>query len=279
MKETGRIFLGILFLGAFFVSLEPVRSESFGSGTRAGEKKTLTVNGVDFTFCWCPAGEFEMGSPKSEEGRGSGERRHHVTLTQGFWLLESEVTQGMWSSVMGTTVAAQAQKATWTTDLRGVGAEYPMYYESWEEASEFCRKLGGLSGEKIVLPTESQWEYACRAGTAGAYGGTGGLAEMGWYRDNSDRTTHAVKGKNPNAWGLYDMHGNVWEWCSDWYAEDYPTGSVTDPAGPSSGSGRVYRGGGWSSLAGICRSAIRDWSFPGRRFISLGFRPALVPEL
>ena len=166
------------------------RVSRLGVGSRAGEQKTLTANGVSFTFCWCPAGEFDMGSPESEEGRYEDEDRHHVRLTQGFWLLESELTQGQWEAVMGTTVADQRDKANKDWELVGVGPHYPMYYVNWEESAEFCRKLSALTGERVQLPTESQWEYACRAGSDGPYAGTGELDEMGWYDGNSGDKAH-----------------------------------------------------------------------------------------
>ncbi|MBQ4142723.1 MAG: formylglycine-generating enzyme family protein, partial [Thermoguttaceae bacterium] len=127
------------------------------------------------------------------------------------------------------------------------------------------------------LPTEAQWEYACRAGTTGAYAGD--LGEMGWY-GSSGGGTHPVGQKKPNAWGLYDMHGNVWEWCQDWYGS-YTTSPTSDPTGPNSGSYRVFRGGSWYSGAQFCRSAYRDWSAPDFRYVNLGFRLVLaspVPE-
>ena len=252
----------------------------FGEGSFPGEKKTLTVNGVDYTFCWCPPGEFMMGSPESEDGRDDDETQHRVKLTRGFWLLETPVTQRMWESVMGTTICQQWDKVDpdWDFDDVGDGPDYPMYYVDWEESVEFCRKLSELTGEKISLPTEAQWEYACRAGSTGAYGGTGDLDSMGWYDANSGDETHEVKGKTPNAWGLYDMHGNVWEWCSDWGDENYYTNSPeVDPQGPSVGTYRVIRGGCWNNSARCCRSACRCWVYPGLRDGDLGFRPLLSP--
>ena len=123
----------------------------------------------------------------------------------------------------------------------------------------------------VALPTEAQWEYACRAGTTGAYAGNGKLDDMGWYWDNSGGKTHPVGQKRANAWGIHDMHGNVWEWCQDWYG-DYPGGSVTDPTGPASGDDRVYRGGCWGDGARYCRSAYRAGYDPGDRSGRLGFR-------
>ena len=243
---------------------------ALGVGTWAGEQKTIAANGVAFTFRWCPPGEFEMGSPESEEARDGDELQHHVTLTKGFWLLESELTQEQWRAVWGTSKDGDLDETI------GKGARYPMYRVDWNESQEFCRKLSELTGERVQLPTESQWEYACRAGSKGSYGGTGKLGEMGWYDDNSGSKTHEVKGKTANAWGLYDMHGNVWEWCSDWKGA-YPSGAVTDPAGPSGGSTRVLRGGGWYDNARVCRSACRFDFVPSFRFGRLGLRPAVVP--
>jgi formylglycine-generating enzyme required for sulfatase activity len=166
--------------------------------------------------------------------------------------------------------------------FKNAGANAPVEGVSWDDAQEYCRKLtereraaGRLpAGYEYSLPTEAQWEYACRAGTTGPYAGNGDLSSMGWYDDNSGSTTHPVGQKQANAWGLYDMHGNVWEWCHDWYGS-YPGGAVTDPTGASSGSYRVGRGGSWNLDAGFCRSALRIILDPSNRFINLGFRLAL----
>ncbi|MDO4551674.1 MAG: formylglycine-generating enzyme family protein [Planctomycetia bacterium] len=202
-----------------------------------------------------------MGSPSSEAGRYSDETPHRVTLTKGFWMLETEVTQKMWESVMENN----------PSHFRG--DNLPVENVCWHDCQEFCKKLRNL-GLNIQLPTEAQWEYACRAGTTGAHAGD--LDSMGWYDSNSRSKTQAVGQKKPNAWGLYDMHGNVWEWCADWY-DVYPSGSVTDPMGPASGSDQVFRGGGWFDGAEGCRSAFRSYNMPMKRYNFLGFRPVLVP--
>ena len=209
-----------------------------------------------------------MGSSSSEEGRDSDESQHQVMLSRGFFMAETECTQGQWEAVMGSN----------PSNLKG--RDRPVEQVSWEEAVEFCRKLTAKQCQEGVLPegwewrlpTESEWEYAARAGTTGARHGE--LDAIAWHEGNSGRETHGVKGKQANAWGLHDMIGNVWEWCGDWYG-DYPTGSVTDPTGPGSGSYRVNRGGGWYSGARLARSANRNGYDPGSRFINLGFRPAL----
>ncbi|MBQ9344322.1 MAG: formylglycine-generating enzyme family protein [Kiritimatiellae bacterium] len=225
------------------------------AGKKPGETKTITLpGGVQMEMAWCPAGTFMMGS---NDGDSDERPVHEVTLTKGFWMAKSEVTQAQWKSVMGNNPSVFE------------GDDLPVENVSWDDCQEFCEKTG------LQLPTEAQWEYACRAGSTGEYAGTGNLDDMGWYDGNSGNRTHPVGQKQPNAWGLYDMHGNVWEWCADWYG-DYPDGSVTDPKGASSGSGRVYRGGCWGHFADYCRSAYRGDGHPSVRDRSLGFRPARV---
>jgi formylglycine-generating enzyme required for sulfatase activity len=235
-------------------------------------------------------GSFTMGSPSSELGRDNDERQHIVTLIKGYWLGKYEVTQGQWQAVMGSNPG----------NFKNAGANAPVENVSWTDAMEFCRKLtdqeraaGRLpAGYAYSLPTEAQWEYACRAGSDTAFGfgnDEGSLWQYGNYCDRSntngvdwqDRNhddgydkTAPVGHYKLNAWGLYDMHGNVWEWCADWYG-DYPSGAVTDPTGPTSGSCRVGRGGGWVIYATRCRSANRDSRGPGSRYYDLGFRLAL----
>ena len=217
---------------------------------------------------WIPAGRFTMGSPGSEEGRDSDETQHEVVLSQGFFMAETECTQGQWEMVMGSNPSGSK------------GANRPVEQVSWSDAVEYCRKLtvkqraeGMLPvGWAWRLPTEAEWEYAARVGTTGVRPRE--LDSIAWYSGNSGSETHAVGGKQANALGLYDMMGNVWEWCSDW-SEGYPTGSVTDPKGPSSGSGRVFRGGSWSNDARYVRSAYRNRNGPGFRSFNLGFRPVL----
>ncbi len=202
-------------------------------------------------------GSFTMGSPESEDGRENDETQHRVTLTKGYWLGETEVTQGQWKSVMGSNPSYFK------------GDNRPVENVSWDDCQEFIRKVNAEAerqfGGEARLPTEAEWEYACRAGSTGAYAGTGDLDSMGWYGGNSGSKTHPVGQKRPNAWGFYDMHGNVWEWCNDWYGS-YPSGSVTDPAGAASGDLRVLRGGGWNDGARYCRSAFRLGNFPADRY-------------
>ncbi len=220
------------------------------NGNRAGEEKTLEIAPrVKMTFCWCPAGDFTMGSPELEGARSSDEKQVKVTLTKGFWMAKTEVTQAQWEAVMRSNPSLFK------------GDNLPVVKVSWNDAQEFLEKLNALIGSdgggKMVLPTESQWEYACRAGEAGPFSG-GTIDEVAWYSDNSGSNTHPVGTKKPNAWGLHDMHGNVWEWCQDCY-NDQLLGGV-DPRVITSGTHRVYRGGGWNDNAYDCRAANRDYS-------------------
>jgi formylglycine-generating enzyme required for sulfatase activity len=219
------------------------------------------VNSIGMRFVPIPAGTFTMGVADF----GSA---HKVTLTQAFELGQYEVTQEQYEKLMGKTPSKFKGKQ-----------KNPVERVRWDEAVEFCRKLSELPAEKKAghvyrLPTEAEWEYACRAGTKTKYSFGDSESELGdyaWYVKNSGRTTHAVGGKKPNTWGLYDMHGNVWEWCQDWY-DDYPSGSVTDPTGAASGSLRVYRGGSWDCRSDRCRSAYRFRNAPVYRDGDLGFR-------
>ena len=245
---------------------EAMRARMASGGAFRAEAGERLVLGL--AVRWVPSGRFTMGSPSSEPDRSSDEVQHEVVLTRGFFLAETECTQGQWESVMGGNPS------------HFKGSERPVEQVSWGEAVEYCRKLTDKQraegilpeGWEWRLPTEAEWEYAVRAGTAGARYGE--LDAIAWWSGNSGSETHAVSQKAANAWGLHDMMGNVWEWCGDWYG-DYPTGSVTNPTGPSSGSGRVLRGGCWFFDAGLARSAYRFWNDPGYRSGSLGFRPAL----
>ena len=211
-----------------------------------------------------------MGSPLSEADRGSDEVQHTVTLTQGFWVSDHEVKQAEYEAVMG------GNPSSFKGDLNR-----PVDSVSWNDAVLYCQKLterergAGLitARQAYRLPTEAEWEYSARAGTTGARYGE--LAAISWWAGNAGNATHPVKQKAANAWGLYDMLGNVWEWCGDW-SGGYPTGSVTDPTGPSSGSLRVLRGGGWwLDVARGVRSAGRYGYGPGNRVSNVGFRPVL----
>ncbi len=208
-------------------------------------------------FVSIPAGEFWMGA---ENGYPDEKPVHRVTLSLGFDIMKYEVTQGQWEAVMGSNPA----------HFKDCGSRCPVETVSYLDVQAFLSKLNAQKdGWQYRLPTEAEWEYAARAGTKGDYAGD--LDAMAWYKANSGEKTHPVGQKQPNAWGLYDMHGNVWEWVQDWYG-DYSPEAVTDPTGPASGSTRVVRGGGWFGLDWRCRSAKRDWLDINRRYNLHGFR-------
>jgi formylglycine-generating enzyme required for sulfatase activity len=239
---------------------------------RAGEECEFEIApGVKLVMCWIPPGEFLMGSPEDEEDRDDDETQHRVRITRGYWLAKTQTTQAQWEAVMGSNPSCFK------------GGDLPVETVSWLDICGDESASGGFLAElnkrvpmvgRFHLPTEAQWEYACRAETTGAYAGD--LDEMGWYCDNSEDQTRPVGQKKPNAWGIHDMHGNVWEWCVDWFG-DYPEGAATDPKGPNTGSLRVYRGGSWLYDGTRCRSASRYWSTPVCRDFDLGFRVAAVP--
>jgi formylglycine-generating enzyme required for sulfatase activity len=242
-------------------------------------KRVDLGNGVMMDFVWIPPGEFMMGSPTNEVGRDENETQHRVKITKGFWMGKYEVTQKQYTAVVGTNPSEF-----------NLGGNYPVGNVSWDDAVAFCTKVKERTGLELRLPTEAEWEYACRAGTTTVYytgdteadlaraGCFGGNSERGfkiWKWDRRRREPRAVGSFVPNAWGLYDMHGNMWEWCADWYGE-YPTGIVVDPLGPENGQSRVQRGGSWSFYAQYCRSASRVRYDPSSRSFNDGFRCVLV---
>jgi formylglycine-generating enzyme required for sulfatase activity len=250
--------------------------------------------GVKLVMCWIPPGEFLMGSPEDEEGRVEDETQHRVMITQGFWLAKTPTTQAQWKAVMGSNpsdflraIFTANSTALWKAVMGKNPSEFrgdtlPVESVSWNDVCGEESGTGGFLGElnrrvpegvRFRLPTEAQWEYACRAGTTGPYAGR--LDEMGWYNANSGGRTHPVGQKKPNAWGLHDMHGNVWECCADWRL-DYDLHSLTDPTGPADGfysRARVIRGGCWLDGPAAARSANREeylphvpqWSYFGFR--------------
>lgn len=240
------------------------------------------VPGVEIEMVYVKGGTFTMGTPGEQENSASFSDEqpvHQVTLSD-YYIGKYEVTQELWSAVMGTTVEDQRNKTDKSWSLRGVAPEYPIYYVNWDEAQEFCSKLSQLTGKKYVLPTEAQWEYAARGGAKSKgyeYSGSSRVGEVAWYGERWEKgSTHPVGIKQPNELGIYDMSGNVWEWCSDWYGH-YSAAAQTNPQGPASGQHRVLRGGAWGGSDWLCRVADRFEDHPGYRYYYFGFRIALIP--
>ena len=238
--------------------------------TRNPEPSPQVSAGGDFTnsigmrFVYIQPGSFMIGSPEDEPGYDNDEKRHRVKISSGFHMQTTEVTQGQWNAVMGNN----------PSDFKNCGNDCPVEKVSWDDVQKFIRKLNRKEGgDKYRLPTEAEWEYAARAGSDAAYcfgDNESELSQYAWYDANSENSTHPTGRLKANAWGLYDIHGNVWEWCRDWYGE-YPSETVTDLGGPT-GSKRVLRGGSWGSNAGVCRVSNRGRSFPVNRNWCFGFR-------
>jgi len=237
-----------------------------GTAAVPATDKDLTIDlggGVTMDFVLIRPGSFTMGTDLFN--KGTDKTTHKVTLTKPFLLGKYEVTQEQWEQVMGSNPS------------KFKGAKNPVETVSWTDCQSFVAKLNAkVSGQTFRLPTESEWEYACRADSTGTYcfgNDLRSMAEYAWYDPNDKGTTHPVGEKKANAWGLYDMHGNVREWCADWYGA-YPAAVVVDPQGSSSGSYRVIRGGCWSDLADRCTAAARGHDKPSEMSSCVGLRLA-----
>ena len=259
-----------------------IRKCNGGASTGNAVSKDYTEKawGINMKMIWVEGGDFMMGCT-SEQGQCYDDEKNVRRITvDGFYIGMLEVTQSQWEKVMGTSIYQQRNKKNSQWSLYGVGPDYPMYYVSWDEATEFCRLLSNKTGKTYTLPTEAQWEYAARGGKKAdgtKYAGSNVIDAVAWYRDNSGSSTHVCGSKRANALGIYDMSGNVWEWCKDWYASSYVSYDTNNPTGPSSGSSRVARGGGWYGDASNCRVANRDGSTPSSRDYGLGFRVVCIP--
>ena len=233
---------------------------------RHGLWQAFAINGVRQVMRWIAPGEFLMGSPPEEAERYDDERQHQVTLSQGFWLAETPCTQELWQAVMGNN------PSHFTKHLQN-----PVDQISWDESQQFCQRANALlHGLQLRLPTEAQWEYACRAGTSTPFSFGEQITTKQANYDGNYPYTDGPKGEyreqtvpvsefEPNHWGLFQMHGNVWEWCQDWYG-DYPSQAVIDAQGSAKGTGRVLRGGSWIDFAELLRCASRNHFRPDIRF-------------
>ncbi len=256
------------------------RNTNVGGSRSGGQAGSFVENtlGLNMTMVYVPGGTFTMGATSEQMGAGSDEYPVHQVTIDGFYIGATEITQAQWQAVMGTTVYQQRDKANSSWSMAGVGGNYPMYYVSWHEAMAFCQELSRLTGKTYTLPTEAQWEYAAREGASNGtqYSGSYSIDAVAWYSANSGNSTHPVGSKRANKLGIYDMSGNVWEWCSDWYGS-YSSSALFNPTGPGSGQYRVSRGGSWFNYASGCRVSIRRINTPSDRYSGLGFRVLLIP--
>ena len=239
-----------------------------GGGESEDSNQTFTVNGVSFDMIAVEGGTFTMGATAEQVSDAYSDEKptHQVTLSS-YYIGKTEVTQELWQAVMGSNPSGFS------------GANLPVEKVSWEDCQIFIAILNELTGKYFRLPTEAEWEYAARGGNKSKgykYSGSNTIDDVAWYSSNSSSKTHPVATKAPNELGIYDMSGNVLEWCSDWYSSSYySSSSQYNPTGPASGSRRVYRGGSWGSSARLCRVSHRDYNGPSYRFYNLGLRLAL----
>jgi formylglycine-generating enzyme required for sulfatase activity len=270
------VFVVLAALGSLAVATAEESKEAGGKAKSPPKELTVDLGkGIKLELVLIPAGEFKMGRSEGDKEEAFDmwvPPQHRVRITKPFYLGKYQVTQEQWEAVMGSNPS------------HFKGPKNPVETVSWDDCQRFLEKLNAQvrAGEcKFQLPSEAQWEYACRAGSKTKYcfgDDETRLGDCAWYDKNSSNTTHPVGAKKPNAWGLYDMHGNVFEWCTDWWQDGhYYESPVDDPTGAPTGSGRVIRGGGWNSTARYCQSGSRDGEPPGYGFSSLGLRVARVP--
>ncbi|MEI8355572.1 MAG: formylglycine-generating enzyme family protein [Deltaproteobacteria bacterium] len=290
-SKTTVLMLFVLVFAGMAIAASPGTDKG---SIKTGAIKTVDIGGgVKMDFVWCPPGTFMMGSSRVQQCQAikalpadlkqdtkqstltaiqNEGPQHRVTFTKGFWMAKTEVTQAQWKRVMGNN----------PSKFKEAGPNAPVETVSWSECHEFIMKLNELprirTAGMLRLPTDAEWEYAARAGTQTAYyfgDDSATLGDYAWFAGNSGMKSHPVAQKNPNAWGLFDMHGNVWEWCANWFGP-YSPEYEADPQGSKSGPGRVGRGGGWDDFAGDLRAAYRSFGRPADFKASpLGFRPVI----
>ena len=242
-----------------------------GGGSKFGTQ-AITVGGVSFKMIAVKGGTFQMGSPASDTDAYGDERPQHAVTLSDFYMGETEVTQALWKAVMDGANPSYFK-----------GDNLPVEKVSWNDCQLFITKLNQLTGKTFRLPTEAEWEYAARGGSKSKgykYAGSDDINLVAWYADNSDNQTQPVGKKTPNELGIYDMSGNVWEWCQDWFSDSfYGTSQQADPCNDNdtSASYRVLRGGCWSNYAQYCRMAYRRSGYPGSRYFNYGVRLVLAP--
>ena len=250
---------------------------SVNNSSVSGSVVPITVKGVTFNMIKVVGGTFTMGATSEQKNPYDDEKPAHKVTLSSYYIGETEVTQALWKAVMGNTVRDQQDKANISWSMYGEGDNYPMYYVSWDECQDFINKLNELTNRRFRLPTEAEWEFAARGGNKSynmQYSGSSNIDEVAWYYGNSGKKAHPVKTKKANELGIYDMSGNVWEWCQDWKGI-YRSKAQMNPIGSDRGSDRVGRGGSWDGNASNCRLSLRYGYSPGIRYNYLGFRLAL----
>ena len=244
---------------------QPARQAQQQKPAASTSRPKVSLDDIMRNMVYVEGGTFIMGATAEQKNTEKREEPAHSVTLSSFYIGKYEVTQSLWKAVMGSNPSNRK------------GDNLPVENVSWNDCQTFLRKLNAMTGKNFRLPTEAEWEYAARGGNRSRgyqYSGSKKIDDVAWYRNNSGSKTHNVGTKAPNELGIYDMSGNVWEWCQDWYG-DYHGYSQTNPTGPSSGSDRVNRGGGWDYDARICRVAYRSLNAPDVRFSLLGLRLAL----
>ena len=273
----------ITLVDAYMLSQQPVQPQNIPQNSTSNAQNSInhqiqplhstvsaslipiTVNDVTFNMIKVEGGTFTMGATEEQETPYSGEKPTHQVTLSTYYIGETEVTQALWKAMMGSNLSYF------------YGDNLPVENVSWNSCQDFIRKLNVKTGRRFRLPTEAEWEFAARGGNRSngtQYSGSSNIDDVAWYDGNSGCKTHPVKTKKANELGIYDMAGNVWEWCHDWY-DTYSSNAQTNPIGPNSGVNHVGRGGGWNGGAGFCRSACRGYDSPGKSDGYLGFRLAL----
>ena len=244
---------------------QPARQAQQQKPAASTSMPKVSLDDIMRNMVYVEGGTFTMGATSEQKKPDDDEKPTHRVSLSSFYIGKYEVTQALWKAVMGSNPSSYK------------GDNLPVENVSWNDCQTFLRKLNAMTGKNFRLPTEAEWEYAARGGNLSRgyqYSGSKKIDDVAWYRNNSGSKTHNVGTKAPNELGIYDMSGNVWEWCQDWYG-DYHGYSQTNPTGPSCGANRVYRGGSWGSGAWLCRVAFRDNYTPGSRGNGLGLRLAL----
>jgi formylglycine-generating enzyme required for sulfatase activity len=283
----------------FRIALEPAKDlfdlkslkdaiNKLASRFSSKNSRSFKIDNLDFEMVFVEGGTFTMGCTSNPDDCLYNEEPTHSVTLSDFYMGKFEVTQQLWTKVMGTTLQQQSDLNIANYGIYGEGDYYPMYYINYKDCEEFCEKLNGLlskqlpEGYKFSLPTEAQWEYAARGGKKSkgyTYSGDDNIKKVAWFEENSKGRTHEIGTKKKNELGIYDMSGNLWEWCKDYFHADYYSNSPSvNPTGPAIGNMRVVRGGSWQSIAQACRVSCCSISPPNERAPNFGFRLALVKE-